>query len=916
MGPVCLLALLLCVPGCGGEDARDGAAEPSGTYVFDPDAVLVPLSGSDPAHVIGVVDFSRFHLLTLDDGFRTPAGGPPRSDAAAVRAADAQARGLFDERQYRSAARGFAAAADLAAGAHLPRMEEAALQRALACHALLEEPVEMLDAARRVLALQQARRDGLAAARTQADLGCIYGMSANHARALDNLGEAEAAFARYGLKRRVAHVRACIGLVHLRRSEYGPALDALEHARQLLAKTRGKSRKAYVLGLLGIVYGNVGDLERARTLYEQARVLHGKDRGVDVADALGNLGNVHVALGENEAALADYEEARAIFEALPDHTGTARALFCMGRVRKIQGGYATALDLYRQALDLQASESSEAARTLGAMAETYLAMGRTDDALDEVQRALETVDVGAARTIQVELRVVHALASLRRKDPERAVENLRRALDLLMEVTAGLADEHVVGLREHSAWVFVAGLAVALKTDRVDLATEFLEHGRAGALLEGLGGRGARRGLAQDLVEAETRAAHRLAAANRRYQGARADRRIQALREAAAEMKSARADYRTLQQRIQREAKRVASVFHPVPDSLADIRAELGAGDVLVLYALLPFQAHALVVTHDDAQIRWLGNTKDILRACEQLRVDAPEAEGGTTAEILARADALRKRVLDPLHLPTDTKRLLLSPDGPLCYVPFPLLLRDSEVAIACLPSGTTLRLLREEQARTGVGVLALGDPDYTLEHQGRSLQIYADGVALEPLPATRKEVVAITDEDDARLLGSYATVRNLAEMAATRPRWSVIHLACHGLIDPRTPTLSALAVTPEVGDDGFLTALEVYGMHLPADLVVLSGCNTGRGRFVKGEGLVGLMRAFMCAGAPRVTVSLWKVDDEATQALMTRFHRLWHDEGRPTALALRQAQREIAQQGKWSHPRYWAAWVLWGLVD
>ena len=104
--------------------------------------------------------------------------------------------------------------------------------------------------------------------------------------------------------------------------------------------------------------------------------------------------------------------------------------------------------------------------------------------------------------------------------------------------------------------------------------------------------------------------------------------------------------------------------------------------------------------------------------------------------------------------------------------------------------------------------------------------------------------------------------------------------------------------------------------MHLPADLVVLSGCNTGRGRFVKGEGLVGLMRAFMCAGAPRVTVSLWKVDDEATQALMTRFHQLWHDEGRPTALALRQAQREIASVPKWGHPRYWAAWVLWGLVD
>ena len=106
--------------------------------------------------------------------------------------------------------------------------------------------------------------------------------------------------------------------------------------------------------------------------------------------------------------------------------------------------------------------------------------------------------------------------------------------------------------------------------------------------------------------------------------------------------------------------------------------------------------------------------------------------------------------------------------------------------------------------------------------------------------------------------------------------------------------------------------------MRLPADLVVLSACDTARGRIVRGEGIVGLTRAFMFAGAPRVICSLWKVDDEATSALMMRFYELWipkdGKQGLPTAEALREAQAFVRAQPKWKHPFFWAAWVLWGL--
>jgi len=128
---------------------------------------------------------------------------------------------------------------------------------------------------------------------------------------------------------------------------------------------------------------------------------------------------------------------------------------------------------------------------------------------------------------------------------------------------------------------------------------------------------------------------------------------------------------------------------------------------------------------------------------------------------------------------------------------------------------------------------------------------------------------------------------------------------------------LSSLALTPDEQSDGFLTMLEVYEMRIPADLVTLSACETARGRVVSAEGVVGFTRAFMLAGAPRVIVSLWKVDDEATRALMKEFYRLWNPKGGrggiPAAEALRKAQKHLRSQEKWAHPYYWAAWQLWG---
>ncbi|HEX6864203.1 MAG TPA: CHAT domain-containing protein, partial [Thermoanaerobaculia bacterium] len=144
-----------------------------------------------------------------------------------------------------------------------------------------------------------------------------------------------------------------------------------------------------------------------------------------------------------------------------------------------------------------------------------------------------------------------------------------------------------------------------------------------------------------------------------------------------------------------------------------------------------------------------------------------------------------------------------------------------------------------------------------------------------------------------------------------------VVHFATHGVLDAERPALSGLALSM-VGPDGsaqegFLHLRDVYGLRLDADLVVLSGCRTALGRELRGEGLVGLTRGFLYAGAPRVVASLWKVEDRATSELMTRFYRALWEEGLAPAAALRSAQLSLRRERRWRDPYFWAGFVLQG---
>ena len=197
---------------------------------------------------------------------------------------------------------------------------------------------------------------------------------------------------------------------------------------------------------------------------------------------------------------------------------------------------------------------------------------------------------------------------------------------------------------------------------------------------------------------------------------------------------------------------------------------------------------------------------------------------------------------------------------------------------------------------------------------------IFRSGFRLEPLPLSRGEVETIASlyaPRSAAYLGGDATESRARSVGRDV---SLIHYACHAIVDERFPLDSALVFTiPEKPqpdqDNGLLQGWEILEkMRIDADLVTLSACESGLGREAGGEGLVGLTRAFMYAGAGHVMASLWNVDDAATAELMKRFYaEMLGPRHLSPAAALRAAQRGMRDTERWHAPFYWSSFVVQG---
>ncbi|MHC4957655.1 MAG: CHAT domain-containing protein [Planctomycetota bacterium] len=695
-----------------------------------------------------------------------------------------------------------------------------------------------------------------------------------------------------------------LGSVHLHMGNFAPALRCLDDAGEIYERLKNPARMATLLTRKGQARFLLKEDERAFALYRRALELQtGIGNRAGIADTWADLGGLHLRRGELDAAQAVLTEALAQYRAIQRPAGEALALSNLARVHLRRNELPGARRTGQQALEIytRLASETEAVRTRQLLAEVAWNEGKRVEALAamrEVRTSARSIPYWPVYILSSQLLAEYHLAQ---DDPRTAVEFARDAVEQVARVLGGLGDEEGAQAREEHGDLFETALAAAVAAGDVEQACRFMELGRAGALLEALGG-----GRAVLSATVPARLMVFLAKAREAVHAARAKERAaaragdkDALARHQAAVGRAEATLERTLARVQREAKAAASVAYPRAKSVAEIQAALRDDEAFVQYALYD-RAVALVLTRTDARLVQLGPGEPVREACRQLVVGSGRSVRGLRPRDTVRPEAavqaatarLRDLVVAPLRLGNDAKRVVVSPHGILGYVPTCLLLPGRQVAH--VDSATTLALLRAATARPGKGVLAVGDP--------------ATGLA--PLPGARVEAKAVGSEV---LLGHDATWPRVQQAIGGAPRWRSLHLACHGLIDVERPAFSALAFTPVEPRDGRLRALDLARTRVDADLVVLSACESGKGKVYLSEGIVGFTRAFMIAGAPRVIVSLWKVDDAATRALMVRFYELWNS-GLGVAEALGGAQEFVRAQKRWGHPYFWAAWKLWGL--
>ena len=640
------------------------------------------------------------------------------------------------------------------------------------------------------------------------------------------------------------------------------------------------------------------------------------DRAVALHQALGNprplVGSLtergHVALDLEDGAAARPPLARAVAlaDSLGDGVGSALALNDLAIAQRLEGDAAGAARTATRAL--------ERARAAGDSALVH------DAAATLGQLAQDARDWSAARGWYE-----------RAEGAGRAISAERHAADLVNLGTTAM----MLGSLDGAEARYRAALALAADAQLPDIAW---------FALIGLGEAAERRGEPAAALAFTRRAATTIDTL-RTAQGAEApgitllarrlfvfDALVHLLQKTAAATPGAGGDSLRREAFAWSERGRARALLDRLAESgaparpvgLDEVRAALDprAREALVAYSVGDSSTSAWVVTAAGWRHHVLPARAALRTRAEVLRRALADPERALSPAALEAARALYRMVVEPLERDlAGARRLIVVPDGPLARVPFEALLAADprggavprggwlaeRLALDYEPSASALVSRR---ARPGAGatadIVVLADPRFG-----------AGPPALAPLPSTAAEAAAL-----AALGGTRVTALTRADATRARllavpalARAGVIHLATHGTADEAEPARGGLwlAAPDSAAAPELLSVADVSRLSLAADLVTLSACESGLGRLERGEGVLGLSRAFLAAGAHSVVVSLWSVNDRSTAALMSTFYRelLAHGAARDRALAT--ARRELLAAPATRSPFYWAPFVLVG---
>ena len=800
------------------------------------------------------------------------------------------------------------------------------------------------------LSIFEETGNGEGEASTLGNIGSVYNSIGENDRALQYYEKALSVFVEIQNREKEATTLNNIGSLYDSIGEIGKALAYFEQALRIYREIQNKDGEATTLSNMGSVYKSTGEDDRALKHYEQAlsisREIQGREEEVT---ALNNIGSLYSSIGEMDKALTYYNQALPIRREIQDREGEATTLSNIADVYNLIDEKGKALEYYEQALPIrrEVQDTKGEAGTLNNIGFLYYWAGEKHKALEHYERSLTLSR--EIRDRESEATTLSNIALVERDfgDLNQALESISLAINIIEGIRTGISSDdsrtsYFSTVQDH----YQVKTDILMQLGRAEEAFETSESSRARVLAELLDEANVdiREGVPTELLTEEDKIRQELLIVDQKYAALRSRNHEN------EEATSLERESDDLLQKLDRTISRIrqispayAETIRPQPLSLQQIQQQvLDADTVLLQYSLGAEQSYLWIVGADEFQSYTLPGEGELEAAARAFQ--SATSTDTSTPITVRKGKELVSLILPELPDWLANKRLLISGDGILSEIAFnalpspryenytPLLIDHEILTQSSISSVNILRQQLASRSDLPLSVALLADPVYRAQDERitgqriepefpvnasrnlRDLNLQA----IKRLKYTRTEAEAILE-----------TARNLPTTNAydfdanydwiTSPTlgdYSVVHLATHGFVNSVNPQLSGIVLnlvepdgTPT--DKGFLRLHDIFNLELNAELVVLSACQTGLGENISGEGIVGLSRGFMYAGAERVMVSLWNVEDESTATLMSAFYRYLIEDEMTPAAALRAAQKERWEAG--DKPQQWAAFTLQG---
>jgi CHAT domain-containing protein len=704
---------------------------------------------------------------------------------------------------------------------------------------------------------------------------------------------------------------------------------------------------------LGFVYGQT-DPDKGLTYYEQALAIYEKLYTKDhpkIAVANTNIGLMYFELKLYGDAIINFENARSIWKKTypAGHPNEALVLLNLGRTYTMMKNTPTALEFYNQALAIfkksYGTKHPDIAIVYNQTGSIKLEENKYEDALDDFQQALcanapsfsnlnslynpsvKDFYNGKVMLYSLQLKAKaleskHYGQTLKLQDLKFALQTLRSCDSLIDHIRHNSTNENdKIELGSLASEVYEDGVRMAHSISELTPASKsfkeaafyFAEKSKSAVLQESIADTQAKSfaGIPQALIEEEKNKKSTIAFLAQKLAERPNAEEEKYLRSA---LFNTNLEYQQFVKKLEMEYPAYYNLkFSSAAPTLSDVQNVIESAQAVVSYFIAEKgkKLYQFTITKNKFKIisRTLPDNFD--RSCKGFINSLLFADFKTykSAQPLAR-------LLKP-SLPKNIKEIIVIPSGRIGALPLesmPLKIEGNDYknvtffvdrwAISYeFAVGLMLQKAKEKSERKPVNVF-LCAPIH-----------FESNPNLNDLPGAEKEVDAIAGlfPNQSKIF-SYAKASEAELKSKEIQNYNYLHLATHGIVDSNEPAQSEIFLNAGESEDGNLFCREIYTMNLNADLVVLSACETGLGKFSKGEGVIGLSRALTYAGAKNIVVSFWKVSDESTAELMINFYKhLIECKEQNFSAALRQAKVDIIKSGKYSSPYYWAPFVLIG---